>query len=170
MSSAASHTTANLTIQQMSAAATRELCDAIGLGAIKPTDMKYLTLALAEVAAEEARRNPGFATRVCGRYHSLLPVKAPPKPKPIDRTRVTLVPIGTVDESLLDPYAPPNPWALQQLYGDRQLAQALNRYSLAKLKEAVALVQERFPGTKPQRLTKPGITDYIIGQLVATHD
>lgn len=164
---------AGVTTQERSASATRELCRTLGLGALKPAELKFLTIALAEVATSEAQRNMQFAHAISHLYQELLPTK------PAKATRgkgaakrkeeAVLIPVGTVDPALLDPYAPPNPWALQILYGNHQLQQALERYSLAKLKEALPLVQERYPGSKPKALTKKGIATYIFSQLTATH-
>lgn len=161
---------AAVTIQERSASATRELCRALGLGAMKAADLKYLTIALAETAASEAQQNLDFAQAISRRYQSLRPEK-PPKTsgdnKRKSKNEPVLEPVGTVDPALLDPYAPPNPWALQILYGDHQLQQALERYSLAKLKEALALVQERYPGGKPTSMSKKGISTYIANLLTA---
>ena len=171
MSSIIDTTTATTpTVQEQSAAATRDLCQALGLGTLKPAQLKLLTVALARAATEEAQQNEMFRQRVQMLYQSLIPVKAPKPPKPPKevtgrRQKVKLEPIGTVDETELNPYAPPNPWALQRLYGDHQLAAALERYSPQALKEALPAVQERYPGTKPKRVTKPGIIDYIVEML-----
>lgn len=168
---------ATLTIQQRSAAATRALCEVLGLGALKPADLKYLALALTQAATEEARYDSAFADRIRALLQSLLPAKPAPR-KPRDEAsglpgrrrgavkRIDLVPVGRVDETLLDPYAPPNPWALQQLYGNDQLPAALDRYSLAKVKDALALMQRRYPDMRPKRMTKSGIIDYIVEQVV----
>ncbi|HLZ21061.1 MAG TPA: hypothetical protein VKQ30_02920, partial [Ktedonobacterales bacterium] len=76
---------------------------------------------------------------------------------------IKLEPVGYVDEALLNPYAPPNPYALRTLYGDHQLQLALDRYSLTKLKEAVVLVQKQNPGTKPKNMgRKESVLDYIV--------
>ncbi len=169
--------TTTMTIQQQSAAATRELCQALGLGTLKPAELKLLTVALARVAADETRRNEDFGRRIRSLYQSLLPEKPAKKTTPKEsanriprrsgKQKVELIPIGTVDESELNPYAPPNPWALQRLYGDPQLLLALGRYSPDKLKQTLPAMQQRYPGTKPKRLTKPGIIEYIVEMLTS---
>jgi hypothetical protein len=164
--------TAALTIQQRGTQATHDLCAALGLGAVSPTHLKYLSLALAEAALAEIAHNPAFADRVRAGYASLPPPRRSGTPKDGDAKdrdawKVRLTPIGQVDEALLDPYAPPNPFALQRLYGDAQLPLALDRYSLTALKESLALVRERYPGTAPRKLTKPGIIEYIVERLVS---
>lgn len=160
--------TATLTIAQRNTKSTRELWEALELGTLSPANMKYLVVALTEAATDEVRQNVDFADRVRNIYASLLPKKAS-RGAVRQRTGgprgVKLVPIGTVDEALFDPYAPPSPFALRLLYGDAQLAAALERYSVHKLKEAVLLVQERYPETKPKQMTKAGIVAYIVHML-----
>ena len=167
----------NITIQQQSVAATQELCEALGLGVLKPAELKYLTVALARGATEEAQRNDEFKQHIQSLYQSLLPVKPTkakaPKKEPSSGARssgskkVKLTPIGSVDESELNPYAPPNPWALRRLYGDKQLSAALGRYSADKLKETLPAMQQRYPGTQPKKMTKPGIIAYIVEMLTS---
>jgi hypothetical protein len=161
------------TLQQRSAQATYELCAGLGLGMLSAADLKYLSLALAQVATEEVSRNSDFAERIRSLYLSLLPKKATRGASSGGSTRsggtkawnAKLTPVGTVDEALLDPYGPPNPFALQRLYGDEQLPLALARYTPAKLREAVALVQERYPGSKPKKMTKAAIIEYIVNTI-----
>lgn len=164
------------TVQQRSVQATRELCEGLGLGTLSPANLKYLSLALTQAATEEVSRNSHFAERVRSLYLSLLPQRTKRVAPSVGSARpggskawnVKLKPVGTMDETLLDPYGPPNPFALQQLYGDEQLPLALGRYTPAKLKEAVALVQQRYPGSKPKKMTKAGIIDYIVEQLTGS--
>lgn len=166
--------TATMTFQEQSTQATRDLCAKLGLDTVSPSQLKYLTLALMRIATEEAGRSSDFAERVRSLYLALLPARSNRRDADADRVssrrgngpnRIKLIPVGSVDEALLDPYAPPNPFVLQQLYGNEQLSLALERYTLTKLKEAVAVVQERFPGTKPKRMTKPGIVEYIVSAV-----
>ncbi len=164
------------TLQQHSAQATRELCAALGLGTLSPANVKYLSLALTQAATAEASQNEDFAERVRSLYQSLVPAKATREPSSRGSSRargskgwdVKLTPIGTVDDALLDPYGPPNPFALQQLYGDEQLPLALGRYTPAKLKDAVAVVQQRYPGSKPKKMTKASIIEYIVNTIAGS--
>ena len=149
-----------LTIQQRSVEATRSLREALGLD-----DTKLLGTALAEVAAEEARHNPDFAQRIRQTYAELEQVNS-------SRTRAArtpsniapeLIPLRTIEGLRFDPHAPIDPYMLQNIYGDAQLRHALERYSLARLKEAATLVEERNPGTRPaSRAKKDAIIDYIV--------
>lgn len=80
--------------------------------------------------------------------------KAAPKPRPTPRPRlpkvagkaerltgrVRLTPVGRIDENLLDPYAAPNPRALLELYGPRQVGKALMRYTDKGLTQAAHAV------------------------------
>src|SRR5579884_1253796 len=157
------------TIQERTTRASRDLCAALDLVGVTPATMKVLTLALAEVAAKEIMRNPAFGQQIRSRYEELQPRKPTSKrasgkrpPSPGEQWKVKLTAVGQVDESLLDPYAPPNPFALRQLYGNDQLAVALGRYSLTALKQAVPAVEAANPGTKPKKVTKQGIIDYIV--------
>lgn len=157
------------TVSERTTAATRDLCATLGIGDLSSANAKHLALALALVAGEEAARNGEFAARLREAYQALVPAKAPAPRKAApagDKRKIRLTPVGVVDESELDPYGPPNPFALQKLYGNDQLRLALERYSLTALKETLPAMQERFPGTKPKKITKPGIIDYIVEYLV----
>jgi hypothetical protein len=164
-------TTDTVTIQERSAQATRELWAALDLGAFNPAHTKYLSVALAQAAAEEALKNANFAQRVRTLHQELVPAKAsrralvsdgPARSTAKGPQRVELIPISAVSEDDLNPYGPPNAFVLQRLYGNYQLRQALERYSLTALKDAFPLVQEHYPGTRPKKITKPGIIDYIV--------
>lgn len=157
------------TLQERSIQATHELCEALGLGVVSPSDLKYLALALMQVATAEAAQSADFATRIRKLYLSLLPQKTSASSRTAGKrsVKVQLTPIGDMDESLIDPYGPPNPFGLQQLYGDDQLALALERYAPARLRGAVAIVQERYPGTKPKSMSKAAIIEYIVTTLTA---
>jgi hypothetical protein len=144
-------------------AATAHLREVLGLD-----DLKLLSTALAEIVADEAARNPGFANRIRSVYQELVSLKATrplrsPTTKPAD---VDLVPIGSVEHYKHDPYAPLDPNYLYQVYGAAQLRAALSRYSLATLKEASARIEEKNPGTKPtSRARKDAIIDYIVEHI-----
>jgi hypothetical protein len=154
-------------LQERSAQATHALCEALGLGVISPSELKYLALALTQVATDEVATNPALAARLRELYLSLVPKKtvASRRSTSSKSWEVKLTPIGDMDESLIDPYGPPNPFGLQQLYGDGQLRLALERYTPARLRGAVAIVQERYPGTKPKSMSKAAIIEYIVRML-----
>lgn len=124
-------------------------------------DLKRLAAALAEAAAEEAIHNRAFAERVRALY-----AEVPGSGKAHPLQEAPLVPIRQGDWRPYDPGEALDPYFLLDLYGDHQLAQALNRYTLVKLKEASAAVEARNPGTKPaNRGQKAAIIAYIVEKL-----
>ncbi len=155
-----STTTRAQTIQQRSVEATGRLRQTLGLD-----DLKLLSTALAEVAADEIANNPQFANRVRAAYRDLLVMQ---KTRPLggDKVRsaeVDLVPLPGTDGVRIDPYAPLDPYLLTSLYGSNQLRAALSVYTLTKLKQALDAVQQRNPDTKPtSRAKKDAIIDYIV--------
>lgn len=166
-----SATTTTATVQERSTQATRDLCAALDLGVLSAANLKFLALALMQVATQRIQQDTTFADQVRTAYQSLLPAPkvgrsgASASPGAVKSWQVKLIPIGRADDSLLDPYGPPNPFALQQIYGDEQLALALGRHTPAELRESVLFVQQRYPGTKPKKMTKAGIIDYIVETL-----
>ena len=89
------------------------------------------------------------------------PAAKPAKPTKPKAKRRELTRIASVDPALLDPYKPPNPWALRTMYGDHQLHAALERYSTDELRRALPAVKARHPGTKPSGTSKAAIIAYI---------
>lgn len=150
------------TLQQRSVEATRRLREVLGLD-----DLKVLSTAVAVVVAEDAARDATYADRVRRVYQDLLSLQATrpvggKKPK----NDVMLVPVAGVDDTTIDPYAPLDAYRLNAAYGPHQLRQALSVYSLAKLKQALAAVEGRNPGTKPtNRSRKDAIIDYIVERV-----
>lgn len=148
------------TVQQRAAEATGRL-----RRTLEVDDLKLLSAAVAEVAADTAERDPRFAQRIRETYQDLYALRAT---RPVRRTGsevkdVALVPIGSMGDVRIDPYAPLDAYTLHQLYGSSQLRSALSVYSLPKLKQALAPVEQRHPGTKPtSRAEKDSIIDYIV--------
>ncbi|HEV2236887.1 MAG TPA: hypothetical protein VGR57_09540 [Ktedonobacterales bacterium] len=157
------------TFQERSSQATHALCEALELGVVGSSELKYLALALTLVATEEVVANADFATRLRSLYLSLIPQRAETSRRAsrVKSWEVKLTPLGNMDESMIDPYGPPNPFGLQQLYGNEQLPLALERYAPARLRGAVAIVQERYPGTKPKSMSKAAIIEYIVKMLTS---
>ncbi len=160
------------TVQEQSALATRHFIAMLGLGDVKTRDYRSLTLALVEVAADEVALNPRFADRIRSRFGELT---ARPKQsassakskKAQSTPRAVLKPIGSFDESLFNPYGAPDPYILQQVYGNRQLTVALDGYSLQGLKQAAAAVEARNPGTKPKsKASKRALIEYISSLVI----
>ncbi|MGZ3665605.1 MAG: hypothetical protein ACXVDA_14105 [Ktedonobacterales bacterium] len=155
-----------LTEQERAALATRRLCEALGVGTLKPKDLKHLSVALTEAAIDEVGSHPEFAERVLRIFHELA---KPSVPKPAAKkgasrpAKPKLEPIGHVDPALLGPDRPLDPYVLQQLYGNAQLRPALDGRSMTALKQAVSIVQQRHPDTSPaNRTQKAALIDYIV--------
>src|SRR5262245_29752505 len=172
-----------LTMAQRQAAAFAHASDVLGLD-----DAKRLAAALAEVVVEELTHNAAFTARVRERYEALAPrkpapatprAKAPRAPKALESATPRapkgeeqlpeLVPIRRIEGREISLAGPLDPYFLQELYGDAQLARALDRYPLRKLQEAASLVEERHRGTRPaMRTDKEVLIAYIVAQLVTT--
>jgi hypothetical protein len=63
--------------------------------------------------------------------------------------------------------APPDPYFLNELFGIDQLPIALKEYSVPALKTAVAMIQARQPGTKPQGTSKAAIIEYVLQHVAS---
>jgi hypothetical protein len=63
----------------------------------------------------------------------------------------------------IDPFAPPDPAYLIQVYRSHQLDRALQEYTLPILKRTADVVQAAHPGTKPRnKSVKQSVIDYIV--------
>ena len=154
-----------ITVQQRGAEATARLREVLGLD-----DIKLLGTALAEVAIDEASRDPGFANRVRAIYQELVDLKAarPSRPRKSVSDEVELVPLIKIEGRRIDPFGPLDPYFLFEVYGAAQLRAALSGYPLARLKEAAEMVEQR-TGIKPKgRATKASITDYIVEHVAGS--
>jgi hypothetical protein len=153
--------------------ATRKLCDELALGVLKPKDLKLLSTALMEAASTEAAHNTAFRDCILKTYRDLKAAAAPKntstrggasKTKP---PMTWLTPINPVDPKRFGPDKLLDPYLIQYAYGDENLRLILNGYTPARLKEAVAIVEERNPGTKPtNRSKKDALLEYIIGYVI----
>jgi hypothetical protein len=134
-------------------------------------DPKRVATTLVEMAVEEAQRNDRFRERVRVLYDSLAPAKAPTRAnnRQPRATLMNLVPVKEIPGRRFDISAPPDPYFLQELFGDSQLPLALTEFSVAGLQEAVEIVQERNPGTKPKGKTKKALVEYIVQNVAATN-
>ncbi len=156
---------------ERSARATQRLCDALGLGVLKPKDVKNLATALAEATAEEVVTNATFRQRVLGIFQELSVSSKPAtkKPAPPKAAKPKLVPIRDFDPKLFAPDKPIDPYLVQYAYGDEQLRLMLQQFSVATLKKSAEIVEERNPGTKPvNRAQKVALLDYIVSHVTAT--
>lgn len=127
------------------------------------SDEKRMQAALTEIALEELERNPSFAVRVRNRYEELAPVKAAGTPKSSRAAKPKLVPIKELPGFQLDATRRLDPWFILEYFGPNQLETALRMQTIGNLREAVAVVEERYPGTAPKaKLTKEGAVSYIL--------
>lgn len=153
--------------EDRSVLATRRLCETLGLGTLKPKDLKHLTVALAEVAIQEMAHNPAFAEQVLALYRDMADAKKPSHSGGRSKAQAKqpkrkLVPIQMVDPALFAPDRPVDPYVLLHAYGHHQLRSALEEFPAAELKKAAAIVEQRNPGTKPtSRSQKAALVDYI---------
>lgn len=132
------------------------------------TDEKRMQAALAEIASEELNRNPAFAVRVRNRYEELAPVKATSPAKASSKTsKPKLVPIKEMPGFQLDVTRRLDPWFILEYFGPRQLDTALRMQTLSNLREAIAVVEERYPGSAPKgKVTKETAVTYILRHVL----
>lgn len=132
-------------------------------------DTRKVSTALTEAALEELQSNPAFAQRIRGLYaeQTATTVRKRGKTKDLSALAADLVPVKRVEGRAIDPAAPLDPYFLHEVYGTEQLPIALELFSMQKLREAAAVVQQRNPGTKPaSRARKGALVEYIL-QYVA---
>lgn len=130
-------------------------------------DVKRVGIALAEIAAQEAERNRAFAERIRTLYDGLAPARE--RKKMLTAFDVKLVPIKHVQGRELNPADPLDPYFLFEVYGPAQLPTALSMFPVAKLKEGIAIVERRHPGTKPtNRGQKQALIDYMVLWITKT--
>jgi hypothetical protein len=148
------------TITQLSTQAITRLQEIVG----RRDDPKLLTAALAEAAVEEAQHNVAFLRRVQILYDEHALAKRPAsRRQSATKPRKELIPVISADEIGFDRDEKTSAYGLQKLYGNAQLRDALDGYTLATLKEMAATVMERNPGTAPSsKRTKAAVIDYIV--------
>jgi hypothetical protein len=150
-------------VQQRTKVATEQLRELIDAN-----NAKLLTAALTEAAAAEAVRNTAFRAAVRRIYEDLsrLPSSPTRTQRTSEQSSVKLIPLPGNEGARFDPFAPLDPYALLRLYGPQQLEAALSGYSISALREAVVLVRQKHPSTKPKDARKiDSLIDYIVQQL-----
>ncbi len=158
----ASVATKPLSIKQRGERAANALRQTLNLPAVDG-DAAAFTTALTELAEEESARNSRFADTLLARYRELMAQQPPTKRGAAKVELPPLVPIRRIEGYRADPFSPPDPHFLTQLYGDNQLDRALQDYTLEMLKETAANVQAAHPGTKPtSKASKQAVIDYIV--------
>ena len=74
----------------------------------------------------------------------------------------SLTPVRHMEGREINLAAPLDPYFLLEVYGAGQLRQAMELFPLAKLKEGLPAVMERYPGTKPtSNASKAAVIDYL---------
>jgi hypothetical protein len=154
-----------LSLTQRSAQAITRLQEITGR-----SDGKLLAAAVAEAAVEEAGQSARFVRMVQMLYDALASTT-----KPANRTpraaapRKVLIPIVSAGEVVIGRDDQPDAYVLQRLYGDDQLRDALEGYTLATLREMAEVVMQRNPGTTPEnKRTKVAVIDYIVACLTGS--
>jgi len=156
-------TTKLKTVPQRAAEATRRLRTVLGL-----EDLKLLSAAIAEAAADEADRSAQFRSHVLTIYQELamLQVSGSSRRPTHAADEVELIPLPGTEGIRIDPFGTVDPILLLRLYGPHQLRTALSGYSYTALKEAVSVVKSRYPKTKPKDGRKAdALLDYIVEQI-----
>jgi hypothetical protein len=157
------------TLQQRGAEATRELREALHLPPAL-NDTAILGTALAKAAAVEVRRNATFAREVRREYAELTALRGQTSQREARRAaQEALPPLVPVRTDLpfrpIDPFAPPDPHFLSEVYGRQQLGRALQEYTVDILKRTAAATEARHPGTKPRnRGQRQPLINYIVEQ------
>jgi hypothetical protein len=136
---------------------------------VERSDTKLLAVALAEGAVNEAERNRGFARSLQLLYDALATSAKPPRAKPTAKPRKELTPIIAAGEVTLGRTDTPDAYLLQRVYGNDQLRDALDGYSLATLKAMAAEAMARNEGTRPSNMrSKESVLDYIVLHLTGS--
>jgi hypothetical protein len=130
-------------------------------------DMKILTAALVEAAADTLHRDALLTARVRLAYKEMASRPAAKRQTsklvPWD---VELTPVKRIEGYVANPALPPDPYFLYEAYGKTQLPIALGRYKLSDLLLAMEMVQGRNPGTKPKNKAKRDLViDYIVQHI-----
>jgi hypothetical protein len=131
---------------------------------VSRNNTKLLAAAIAEIAADEVARNPQFERAIQERYDQLAETARPATRRSGAQSPYKdLVPVDAPGTLSYGPDGDLDAYGLQQLYGNHQLRDALERYTLASLKQMAQTVQDRNPGTAPEnKRTKAALIDYIV--------
>ncbi len=152
-------------VKTRSALATRQFCEALGVGVVGPKNLTYLTVALTEVVAHEIQHNAALRERIRRLYEELVPPATSRTKRSNSNTKVTNGE-GSSKASKTTKVSPtdaPDLQLLAQHFSGDDLFAQLRKYDLPSLKKVVALVQEKYPGTKPKTLSKK---DDIVAYLL----
>ena len=178
-------------IQERSSQATKTLYQALGYSTLKPSELKYIALALTEVAAQEVAHNPEFAQKIKDILADVFPKKEKRVPRSSQTTNAVkkteaatspqqkptrknspldkLVPLKPIDMRIINPYRSPDPFLLYDVFGREQLLIALNEFTLQTLREMVASVEEQYPlDPKPNKSKKESMIHFMLDIVART--
>ena len=156
----------SMTTRLTPTAASKQAAQFLGLN-----DTKRLEKAILIAAVEELESNSTFARRV-GVLYGVLPetqkrgaTSSGTTPKAL---ALKLVPVKHVDGFTLNTSAPVDPYLIYEAYGADQLADVLDLFSLAKLKDAALRVEQRNPNAPAaNKRSKAAVIEYIIRYITA---
>lgn len=163
--------------------ATQALCAALGLNP-KADDLKYLTLALAEVAAREAAQNPEFARTIATMFTHIAqaekegkrrnPKNTPKKKNPPAASKFPpsvfdlVKPLKPWDYNSFNPYKPEDPYELFDVFGNDQFIMIVRQCKKVLLRQMAAVVLARHPETrKPNLNNDEAMIAYILEHVPA---
>ena len=154
------------TVAQRATAATVQLRETFGF-----SNLKVMSTAIAEAAAEEAQQNSAFAERIRRIYQELSSNSqgktAGTRPPRSAQKKSSLTPIARVEGFQPDPFAPIDPYFYLKIYGPEQFPLALDEQTLVTLKVIAEKLMADNPGTKPKTKSKKvDVIDYIV-EIVA---
>lgn len=154
-----------LPVSKRKTLATQQLLNSLAREDLAQVQDAAITAAL-EVVNEWLTWDTELRERLKQRYDELVSISPAKKKAPVDLGPVP-VPIAGRGIEHFNPYGKFDPYQLIEEYGQQQLRAVLVRATQQLLREAVDIVQQHEPGTKPaSRSSNTEMIDYIV-QTVA---
>lgn len=153
-----------MTATQRKTLAMKLLVTSVESDTIQAPSESTLTIASLEIISEWIGIDPEVQQRLRDKYEEIAALSAKkPKSTPQIPPMPTVLPGRGRSVDTYNPYAKLDPYELLDDYGAHQLRAALMHMTSQSLKDAVAIVQERNPGTAPKTKTKSAdMIDYIV--------
>ncbi|MBA2676876.1 MAG: hypothetical protein H0U76_00535 [Ktedonobacteraceae bacterium] len=154
------------TAQVRATKATKQLCEALGLESLKPTELKLLAIALSESVSIEIAHNPALAAKIKELFLELKPTPRIPQTKPKfhspSEEMSKLTRQRKVDNKKFNPYTTLDPTVIYEMVGRDQFTKALSTLPLATLKQMAAVIGGTSGSKRPGgKASKEQIIDYI---------